>query len=96
MNTTWQNIHPAFKLNGLKYSSTELCEFAKDLEDKGTNYEISIGNFLIQWLNEDPTVMVKTSGSTGKPKDILLNKDNMVNSANATGIFFKLAENTTA
>ena len=96
MNTYWKNIHASFKLNGLQYSSDELLEFAKDLENKGAHYEISIGIFLQQWLNEDESVIVKTSGSTGKPKEIKLLKSQMINSAKATGIFFKLAEKTTA
>ena len=96
MNNSWKNIHSSFKLNGLQYSATELLEFAKDLENKGSHYEINIGKFLQQWLDENETVTVKTSGSTGKPKDIELFKFRMVNSAKATGIFFKLGENTSA
>ncbi len=91
-----KNIHPTFKLNGLQYNTSELIEFAKDLENKGTHYEINIGKFLQHWLDEKETVLVKTSGSTGKPKEILLKKKQMINSAKATGIFFKLGENTTA
>ena len=96
MNNSWKNIHPSFKLNGLQYSSIELLEFAKDLENKGTHYEINIGVFLQQWLEDKDTVNVKTSGSTGKPKEISLYKHQMVNSAKATGVFFKLGENTTS
>jgi len=92
----WKNIHSSFKLNGLKYSTNELLEFAKDLENKGAHYEISIGKFLQQWLNDDDAIIVKTSGSTGKPKEIKLLKSQMINSAKATGIFFKLAEKITA
>jgi len=80
----------------LQYSTPELLEFAKNLENKGTHYEINIGVFLQQWLNDSDTVNVKTSGSTGKPKDISLFKNRMVNSAKATGVFFKLGENTTS
>lgn len=96
MNSSWKNIHPSFKLNGLHYNASGLLEIAKDLEKSGVHYEISIGKFLQQWLDNNDTVIVKTSGSTGKPKDIQLAKYRMVNSAKATGIFFKLGENTTA
>ena len=41
-------------------------------------------------------VVVQTSGSTGKPKSIQLKKEFMKNSAQATGEFFNLQENTTA
>ncbi len=96
MNSAWKNIHQSFKLNGLPYSRTELFEFAKNLEKKGAHYEISIGKFLQQWLDDSNTLIVKTSGSTGKSKDIQLSKNRMVNSSKATGIFFKLGENTSA
>lgn len=96
MNNSWKNIHSSFKLNGLQYSSTELFEFAKDLENIGTHYEINIGIFLQQWLDDNDTIIVKTSGSTGVPKDIPLLKSQMVNSAKATGVFFKLGKNTTS
>ena len=90
------NIHPSFKLNGLQYTENELVVFAKDLEKSGVHYEIQIGIFLQQWLDEKNWVLVKTSGSTGTPKEIQLSKEQMINSAKATGIFFKLPENTTA
>ena len=96
MNNSWKNIHSSFKLNGLQYSTSGLLEIAQDLEKSGVHYEISIGKFLQQWLDENDTVIVKTSGSTGKPKDIQLDKSKMVNSAKATGVFFKLGENTSA
>jgi len=94
LNNSWKNIHPSFKLNGLQYSTAELLAFSRDLENKGAHYEINIGKFLQQWLDENDTVIVKTSGSTGKPKDIKLFKYRMINSAKATGMFFKLGENT--
>ena len=90
------NIHPFFKLNGQNFSASELYEFAKDLEKSGVHYEINIGLFIQQWLDEKDSVLVKTSGSTGAPKEILLSKQQMINSAKATGIFFKLPEKTTA
>lgn len=90
------NIHPSFKLNGQNFNASELFEFAKNLEKSGVHYEINIGKFLQQWLDNNDSVLVKTSGSTGIPKNIQLSKQQMVNSAKATGIFFKLPENTTA
>jgi len=90
------NIHPSFKLNGQSFRASELYEFAKDLEKNGVHFEINIGKFLQQWLDESDLVMVKTSGSTGTPKQINLSKQHMINSAKATGMFFKLGENTKA
>jgi len=91
-----KNIHPFFKLNGQSFNTSELYEFAKDLEKSGVHYEINIGIFLQQWLDEKDSVLVKTSGSTGAPKEIQLSKQQMINSAKATGVFFKLPEKTTA
>jgi len=90
------NIHPSFTLNGQKFNAFQLYKFAKELEKSGEHFEIQIGKFLKQWLDESDSVLVKTSGSTGTPKKIQLSKQQMVNSAKATGVFFKLPENTTA
>ncbi|PHS64156.1 MAG: O-succinylbenzoic acid--CoA ligase [Flavobacterium sp.] len=90
------NIHPSFKLNGQRFNALELAQFAKELEKSGSHYEIQIGLFLQQWLDENESVIVKTSGSTGTPKEIQLSKQQMMNSAKATEIFFKLPEKTTA
>jgi O-succinylbenzoic acid--CoA ligase len=96
LDTPWKYIHPKFKLNGLPYQSDGLFEIAKDLIDSGAHYEISIGKFIQEWLDSNDFVVVKTSGSTGVPKNWELSKQKMINSAKATGTFFKLAENTTA
>lgn len=72
----------------------ELREVAYSLVKEGKPFEVSIGDFLLDWLSEKPIIEVKTSGSTGKPKIIVLKKEHMVNSALATGSYFDLkAEN---
>ena len=96
MNTPWKYIHPKFKFNGLPYQSDRLFEIANGLINRGTHFEISIGNFIQEWLDNNDYVVVKTSGSTGVPKNLELSKQKMINSAKATGTFFKLPENTTA
>lgn len=77
-------------MNGGSYSREELKEVAYSLVKEGEDFEIAIGDFLMDWLNDKPTVTVQTSGSTGKPKSIVLEKQHMVNSACATGDFFRL------
>ena len=96
MNTPWKYIHPKFKLNGLPYQSDGLFEIANGLINRGAHYEISIGNFIQEWLDNNDYVVVKTSGSTGVSKNLVLSKQKMISSAKATGTFFKLPENTTA
>ncbi|WP_350288709.1 AMP-binding protein [uncultured Croceitalea sp.] len=83
-------IHPKFKLNGESYSSQELKDVAYSLVKEGDPFEISIGDFLLDWLNSSKSLTVFTSGSTGQPKEIELQKKQMVNSALATGSFFNL------
>lgn len=83
-------FHINFKLQGKSFKSvTELIDFSRIISQE-------INSFLIQWFDTNSYVEVKTSGSTGKPRVIHLQKNHMVNSAIATGKFFKLQENTTA
>lgn len=94
MTRSYNSIHSCFKLNGFSYSKEELREVAYSLVKEGKPFEISIGDFLLDWLSKKPTIEVKTSGSTGKPKIIVLKKEHMLNSALATGSYFALkAEN---
>lgn len=93
---TYKSIHKDFRLNGIHYSREELKEVAYRLAKEGETFEKSIGDFLLDWLSQNPTVQVQTSGSTGKPKKIELQKRHMVNSAEATGAFFGLATSSSA
>ncbi|MCH9660751.1 MAG: AMP-binding protein [Bacteroidetes bacterium] len=95
MTPTSPNIHPKFKLNGLPYASAEeLLNFADGLKQQGAPYEVSVANFLEDWLSFEDHVNVSTSGSTGAPKTIQINKQHMINSALATGAYFKVGAGT--
>ena len=89
-------IHPRFKLNGKSYSNKALKEVAHGLLKDDAFYKQTIGEFLLEWLNSSESIIVSTSGSTGNPKKIHLKKEQMINSAMATGTFFKLKEENTA
>ncbi len=89
-------IHPRFKLNGTSYSLEEVKEVAYSLVKEGEGYEQEIGSFLLDWVNDAPTLDVNTSGSTGPQKRISLEKSHMANSARATGEFFNLKAGNTA
>ncbi|EDM43971.1 putative O-succinylbenzoate--CoA ligase [unidentified eubacterium SCB49] len=89
-------LHPSFAFNGTHFSEAELITFAKKLQIEGEDFEKVIGEFIVAWLSNTLTVTVKTSGSTGTPKDILLQKKQMLASAQATGAFFNLSEGTSA
>ena len=86
----YNKIHHKFKFNGTSYGVETLKEVAYDLVKEGALYEKAIGDFLLDWLDDKLIVEVKTSGSTGTPKNIKLQKQHMVNSALATGMYFDL------
>ena len=89
-------VHPDFKLNGRSFEGKKLLSWAHVLQKNGEPHEAEIGGFLQEWLSRNELVEVKTSGSTGVPKPIKIRKKHMVNSALATGKFFKLPAGTTA
>ncbi|MFC7357589.1 AMP-binding protein [Jejudonia soesokkakensis] len=97
MKTPPLHIDPSFTLNGLSFETdADVLDFAHSLKRDGAPHERSMGKFIMKWLNDDAHISVKTSGSTGKPKKILLSKQAMINSAKATGAYFKVGEKTTA
>jgi len=92
---SFKTIHPNFKLNNIHYNVGQLQHYAEKLVES-VPFEKAIGEFLLDWLNNADTVIVQTSGSTGKPKSITLRKEQMRNSAIATGAFFNLEPEDTA
>lgn len=97
MKPTSPIIHPKFKLNGLPYASAEeLLNFVDGLTEQGDAYEVSMAQFIEEWLSFDATVVVRTSGATGTSKEIVLSKQHMIQSAKATGAYFKAGEETKA
>lgn len=97
MKPTSPYIHPQFKLNGLSFQGAEeVLNFVEELQEQGDDFEVSMANFLEQWLNFSEFINVNTSGSTGKPKTIQLLKSQMVESARATGAYFKVGAGTKA
>lgn len=92
-----QLLHPKFKLNGKAFiSSSALKEHASELAKKEKKEDIAIGQFILEWLDNNDFIKVKTSGSTGVPKIVPLQKKHVFNSANATVDYFDLFENTKA
>ena len=84
------DFHIDLKLNGKSFGSKdELLQFSKTISS-------STLSFFSEWFDSNDFVIIQTSGSTGRPKQIQLKKTFMVNSALATGSYFKLPENTNA
>ena len=96
MIPTFDKIHLKFKLNNNNYTFDELKEVAYSLVKEGELFERNAGDFLLDWLNDKDYLKVKSSGSTGLPKDIRIKKQAMVNSAIATGNYFKLGPGDSA
>jgi hypothetical protein len=57
---------------------------------------MDLEEFLTEWHNDSPTVLVHTSGSTGKPKPMWVEKRRMEASARMTCDFLGLREGDTA
>ena len=57
---------------------------------------MDLEEFLKEWHNDSPTVLVHTSGSTGKPKPMLVEKRRMESSARITCDFLGLQAGDTA
>ncbi|MGB3144107.1 MAG: AMP-binding protein [Maribacter sp.] len=91
-----QEIHPKFCINGKNIGIHDLSEVAYSFIKEGDLFEKAIGEFLLDWIDTNETLKVHTSGSTGKPKVIELKKEQMINSALATGSYFHLKPGQTA
>ena len=89
-NTTYNQPHSAFKLNGVFYDNSELSTLADQYLKIGAGFQNSLGRFIHQWMDSNSDISLQTSGSTGPPKTVLMSKHAMVNSAIATGDYFKL------
>ena len=85
-----EKFHKDFQLNNTSFSSVdELLKYSHSLSEE-------INHFFKNWFSKEDFILVKTSGSTGIPKEIKLQKEQMKNSAFATGKYFGLKEKTTA
>lgn len=87
---SYKDIHPGFRFNGYAYSREGLRGIGYDLIKEGDSHEMSLGDFILDWLSDRPYLTVQTSGSTGTPKEITLAKERMVASALATGEYLDL------
>lgn len=57
---------------------------------------MTLQDFLSEWYNDNPQLLVHTSGSTGKPKPLWVEKQRMLNSAHITCDFLGLKTGDTA
>lgn len=85
------NVHNKFRLNGSALNAYDLCRVAYSFIKEGDDFEKPVGDFILDWFDENPYIDMLTSGSTGLPKTIRVLKQSMVNSAIATGNYFDLS-----
>jgi O-succinylbenzoic acid--CoA ligase len=86
----YKNVHNKFKLNGFHLNSHDLCRVAYSFIKEGEDFEKPVGDFILDWFDNNDYIIMHTSGSTGKPKSVKIQKQAMISSALATGDFFGL------
>jgi o-succinylbenzoate---CoA ligase len=89
-DSTYRKPHSSFKLDGVFYDNTSLLSLAMVYVECNDDYLVSLGVFIQKWVDPNHEISLQTSGSTGVPKTFLMSKQSMVNSALATGSYFKL------
>lgn len=85
-----EQIHPLFRINGRAINTNDLITVAYNYVKEGAAWEVEIGNFLLDWLDNNESITMFTSGSTGNPKAIQISKKAMWESAERTVAFFDL------
>lgn len=88
---SYQNVHNKFKLNGFHLDRDDLCRVAYSFIKEGDDYEKPVGDFILDWFDNNDYIEMHTSGSTGIPKVMRVPKQSMVHSAIASGDFFDLS-----
>jgi o-succinylbenzoate---CoA ligase len=80
------------RINGQSFAAEDLKNYSlKKTEDPASpEWEKSVFQFILDWLNDSPFVQSQTSGSTGMAKNIRLAKNKMLNSAIKIGEFLQL------
>lgn len=90
MNLSYKVLHKNFKLNGIFLNNEDLFLVAYSFIKEGKEFEKQAGKFILDWLDDNTFIEVSSSGTTGKPNILKIEKQIMVNSALATGLFFDL------
>lgn len=90
INPDYHFVHERFKLNGFHLNEDDLCRIAYSFIKEGEPFERALGDFLLNWFDQNSFIEMQTSGTTGAPKSIRVDKQAMINSALATGTFFDL------
>ena len=95
-NRTYKQPHSSFKLNESFYDNSGLLSLAAVYSKGCDDHRVSLAAFIELWVDLNSEISRQTSGSTGAPKTVLMSKQSMVNSALATGSYFKLSPGDSA
>ncbi len=90
-NPTYDKVHNQFKLNGYHFDREDMLRVAYSFIKEGEDFEKHVGEFFLDWFDDNDFMNLQTSGTTGTPKIIKIDKQAMVNSAIATGDYFDLS-----
>ena len=90
-NPTYDKVHNQFKMNGFHFDKEDMLRVAYSFIKEGEEFEKHVGEFFLDWFDENNFMNLQTSGTTGTPKIIKIYKQAMVNSAIATGDYFHLS-----
>ena len=77
-------------LEGKEYTPGDIHSLVAEGEGNHPSAIWDLYLFLNEWFNDDPVITVHTSGSTGAPKELLVRKDQMIQSARLTCEFLDL------
>jgi o-succinylbenzoate---CoA ligase len=90
--------YKSLTISGKYYSESELLAFAQNKISGEANppWEVSLFNFILEWMSDIPILKLKTSGSTGPAKWIEIEKDKVIKSAELTGQYFNLQKDDKA
>ena len=83
-------------LEGKEYTPGDIHSLVAEGEGNHPSAIWDLYLFLNEWFNDDPVITVHTSGSTGAPKELLVRKDQMIQSARLTCEFLDLKQGETA
>lgn len=84
----YNKIHNRFLLNGYYYDQKTLKEVGYNFIKEGDQYEIFMGDFILDWLDKNDSIYLNSIGNSLKQKKIKVKKQSLVNSAIATGNYF--------
>lgn len=85
-----------FTLEGIRYHREELVNEVLPAFARRSPFLHKLSLFLKEWYSPSPVLTLHTSGSTGKPKEIIVRKDQMLQSAAITCDYLGLKTGDTA